>query len=105
MARALSKGVIFIPNKLNNFNYIGYESNALDIIGSNCVMTVYKDSQGILWVGTDGDGLYSISPSNKILTHYKNQDYLGRRLNTVITIHEDSNQDLWIGTYLNGLVK
>jgi signal transduction histidine kinase/ligand-binding sensor domain-containing protein/AraC-like DNA-binding protein len=99
------KGVIFIPNKLNNFNYIGYESNALDIIGSNCVMTVYKDSQGILWVGTDGDGLYSISPSNKILTHYKNQDYLGRRLNTVITIHEDSNQDLWIGTYLNGLVK
>jgi len=99
------KGVVLIPQKKNNFNYIGYESNALDIIGSNCVMSVFKDSQGILWVGTDGDGLYSIAPDYTVINHYKNQDYLGRQLNTVVSIYEDSNNDLWIGTYLNGLAK
>ena len=99
------KGVVLLPNKLNNFNYIGYESASLDIIGSNCVMAVYKDSEGILWVGTDGDGLYRISPSQNNVTHYKDQDYLGRRLNTVVTIVEDHNKNIWIGTYLNGLAK
>jgi len=99
------KGVALIPSKKNNFNYIGYESNALDIIGSNCVMSVFKDSMGILWVGTDGDGLYSIAPDYTVLNHYKNQNYLGRQLNTVVSIYEDSNNDLWIGTYLNGLAK
>jgi len=99
------KGVSFVPNKTNNFNYIGYRSSSLDIIGSNCVMAVLKDSEGILWVGTDGDGLYSISPSNKILKHYKDQNFLSKGFNTVVTIFEDSNNDLWIGTYLKGLIK
>ena len=99
------KGVVLIPHRVNNFNYIGYESNALDIIGSNCVMSVFKDSKGILWVGTDGDGLYSIAPDYRVINHYKDQDYLGRQLNTVVSIYEDSNNDLWIGTYLNGLAK
>ncbi|WP_164076206.1 two-component regulator propeller domain-containing protein [Flavimarina sp. Hel_I_48] len=99
------KGVTFVPNKINDFNYIGYRSNSLDMIGSNCVMAVLKDSEGILWVGTDGDGLYSISPSNEVLNHYKDQNYLSKKFNTVVTIFEDSNKDLWIGTYLNGLMK
>ena len=99
------KGVALIPKKTNNFNYIGYQSNSSDIIGSNCVMAVFKDSKGILWVGTDGDGLYSISPTNNVLMHYKDQNYLKQQLNTVVSIYEDSNGDLWIGTYLNGLAK
>ncbi len=99
------KGVLLLPKKENNFNYIGYESSKLDIIGSNCVMSVFKDSKGILWVGTDGDGLYSISPENKVLKHYKDQNYLGSKLNTVVSIYEDSQNTIWIGTYLNGLAK
>ena len=99
------KGVVLLPKKINNFNYIGYESNTLDIIGSNCVMSVYKDSKGILWVGTDGDGLYSISPNNEVVRHYKDENYLGSKLNTVVSIFEDSNNTIWIGTYLNGLAK
>ena len=99
------KGVVIIPEKKNNFNYIGYESNTLDIIGSNCVMSVFKDSEGILWVGTDGDGLYSIGPDQRVLKHYKNEKSSGKQLNTVVSIFEDSNHNLWIGTYLNGLAK
>ncbi|MCC4213621.1 hybrid sensor histidine kinase/response regulator transcription factor [Leeuwenhoekiella parthenopeia] len=99
------KGVVLLPKKENNFNYIGYESSKLDIIGSNCVMSVFKDSRGILWVGTDGDGLYSISPQNEVLKHYKDQNYLGSKLNTVVSIYEDSQNTIWIGTYLNGLAK
>ncbi|MAW93729.1 MULTISPECIES: two-component regulator propeller domain-containing protein [unclassified Leeuwenhoekiella] len=99
------KGVVLLPKKINNFNYIGYESSELDIIGSNCVMSVFKDSKDILWVGTDGDGLYAISPENKVIRHYKDQNYLGSKLNTVVSIFEDSRNTIWVGTYLNGLAK
>ncbi|PHR99416.1 MAG: hybrid sensor histidine kinase/response regulator [Leeuwenhoekiella sp.] len=99
------KGVVLLPKKINNFNYIGYESSELDIIGSNCVMAVFKDSEGVLWVGTDGDGLYAISPENEVIQQYKDQNYLGSKLNTVVSIFEDSRNTIWIGTYLNGLAK
>ena len=46
------KGVMIIPATTNKFKYMGYKSSAHNVIGSNCVMSVYKDHTGTLWVGT-----------------------------------------------------
>ncbi len=98
------KGVLLLPRKENNFNYLGYQSLSNNVIGSNCVLSVYKDKKNILWVGTDGDGLYGISSENKKEYHYTIEKKGYKRL-TVMCVFEDSNGNLWIGTYMHGLAK
>jgi len=98
------KGVLQLPSKENNFNYIGYQSVNNNIIGSGCVMSVFKDKKGILWVGTDGGGLYGITDKNKKKYHYTFEKNGFNRL-AIMCVFEDSNGDLWIGTYLHGLAK
>ena len=46
------KGVMIIPATTNEFKYMGYKSSVHNVIGSNCVMSVYKDHTGTLWIGT-----------------------------------------------------
>ena len=45
---------------------MGYKSSIHNVIGSNCVMSVYKDHTGTLWVGTDNDGIYAIAPDQTL---------------------------------------
>lgn len=94
------KGVMFMPSKVNNFKYIGYNSFKKNIIGSNAVITLLKDYENTLWVGTDGNGLYGISLDGKQKSHLrnKNKDPL-----TIMSIYEDTNHELWVGSYSNGL--
>ncbi|MDT0688767.1 two-component regulator propeller domain-containing protein [Salegentibacter sp. F188] len=99
------KGVMLIPARKNNFNYIGYQSIKNNIIGSSTVMSVFKDEDETLWVGTDGDGLYGISPRMKKKYHYLNDTKDSGNASTIMCIFEDSKNNLWIGTYLNGLAK
>jgi len=98
------KGVILIPVQTNKFNYIGYKSVKNNIIGSSCIMSVYEDREGILWVGTDNDGLYGIYPNGQSV-HFSHSTKTNSVPPTIISIYEDSNNDLWIGSYLNGMAK
>ena len=97
------KGVLLIPDKPNNFNYIGYQSVKNNIIGSNSVVSVLKDSQDVLWIGTDGDGLYGVTQEKEPQYHIANNDTQGSV--SVMSIYQDSQDDVWVGTYLNGLAK
>ncbi len=98
------KGLLLLPPKESNFKYLGYQSITNNVIGSSCVMSVYKDHKNILWVGTDGDGLYGISEKGKREFHYSlDKNGFGRI--AIMSIFEDSNNDLWIGTYLHGMAK
>ncbi|PKD15922.1 hypothetical protein APR41_11315 [Salegentibacter salinarum] len=97
------KGVLLIPDKANNFSYIGYQSVKNNIIGSNSVVSIFKDRQDILWVGTDGDGLYGVTEEKKQRYHLGNNGIQGSA--SIMSIYQDSEDELWIGTYLNGLAK
>lgn len=98
------KGVFLSPNHANKFNYWGYKSFKNNLIGSNCVMSVYKDDDGLLWVGTDHDGLYAIDSANRS-RHYPLRGMSGNVLSTVMSIVPEDNNTLWIGTFLDGLIK
>lgn len=99
------KGVLLLPNNPNNFNYLGHKSIRNDIIGSSSITALYKDHQGTLWVGTDGDGIYGLSPDGKQTVHFENSSNPNSVPSTVLSIYEDSNHGLWLGSYLNGLAK
>lgn len=98
------KGVIIVPVATNGFNYIGYKSVINNTIGSCCVMSVCRDHEGILWIGTDGDGLYGVKPNGQRIAHYPNMNGTDNNT-TIMSVFEDSEHQLWVGTYQYGLYK
>ncbi|MCQ2228274.1 MAG: response regulator [Bacteroidales bacterium] len=89
------KGVVIVPAHNNNFNYIGHKSSLKNIIGSNYVSSIYKATDGTLYVGTDNDGIYAINTSTWQTRHYSSPA-------TIMCISEDADKNIWIGTYTEG---
>lgn len=97
------KGLILIPGAINKFDYYGYKSVKTNTIGSNCVMSIWRDNQGVTWVGTDNDGLYAVDDEGQQQKHFSNRN--SSVPGTVMAIYGDSNNDLWLGSYTNGFAK
>lgn len=97
------KGVMMIPAQPNKFNYMGSKSVSANIIGSKCITSVYRDRSGMLWVGTDNDGVYGISMSSKQRVHYTHTTSPTSVPPTVFGLYEDSESNLWFGSYSNGM--
>ena len=77
------------------------EGNRID----DAIRTIYADLGGILWIGTQNEGLYAIHSGSNHVEHYVHEPENGNSLasNYVLTIHGDSSGSLWIGTYDRGL--
>ena len=100
----LQKGLLFIPSSSNKFKYYGYKSFDSNFIGSNCVMSICKNRDNRLFVGTDNDGLYVIDLNNQSSRHYSNTEQsVGSAPGTVVRIFEASDGTIWLGSYMNGL--
>lgn len=92
------KGIALIPFKPNNFKYIGYQSINKNSIGSNSIMALQKGDNGVMWVGTDGDGIYKLDSDHNLEKHY-----LTKESASIMCVFADSEGGVWAGTYLNGL--
>lgn len=99
------KGVVLLPGKTNNFRYYGHRSVKSNTIGSNTIMSVYKDHEGTLWIGTDGDGLYGIGADGEQKIHFTPTTSATSVPLTILSIYEDSRNNLWLGSYDRGLAK
>lgn len=99
------KGVMLLPSLTNKFNYIGYKSVMKNTIGSNCIMSIFQDHKGTLWVGTDNDGLYGLTPDGEQKVHFTQTGKSNSVPTTVMSIFEDSEYNLWLGSFLNGMTK
>lgn len=104
------KGVAMIPARQNGFNYMGYKSAYQNIVGRSCVTSLCQSHDGVMWVGTDGDGLYALTPQSStqkppteysLLHHYAPG---GRQAAppSVFGLCEDSAQRLWLGSFTHG---
>jgi signal transduction histidine kinase/ligand-binding sensor domain-containing protein/AraC-like DNA-binding protein/AmiR/NasT family two-component response regulator len=98
------KGVFLSPNHTNKFKYFGSKSFNNNLIGTNCVMSLYKDNAGVLWVGTDHDGIYAIDNTNRS-HHFELKGNQSSIASTIMTIIEGDANTLWLGSYLDGLIK
>lgn len=73
-------------------------------LSSNMVMSIYGDSSGIIWIGTNGGGLNKYNPKRKKINHYKNTNLAGSlSSNKIRAVFEDSNKNIWIGTEGGGV--
>ncbi len=82
------------PNDPGSFSY-------------NDVPALLEDQQGILWVGTDGGGLYIFSrPGNRFIPFQRDPgNPFSISHNYIRTIYNDANGILWIGTWGGGINK
>jgi signal transduction histidine kinase/ligand-binding sensor domain-containing protein/DNA-binding response OmpR family regulator len=90
-----------LPNVDNNINY--HEGSANDT--PQRILSIFKSSKNILWIGTDGSGITKVnfSPdSNTKETQYFNNISLNKGF-YVQSITEDQQANIWFGTYRNGL--
>ncbi len=69
------------------------------------IWSVCETSDNLLWIGTDGEGVFRINLNSKpFFSIQKGEPHL-RQLNHQIVraIHEDDSGNLWVGTRGNGL--
>ena len=99
------KGVLMIPPQANSFKYIGCKSISNNIIGSSCITAFCRDHNGLLWIGTDNDGIYGITESITQKVHYSPTNDDNSIPATILSLYEDSEHNLWLGSFSKGMGK
>ena len=98
-----NSGLYQFNTKSEKFNKYHYETKS-DNLNQNIINTIFEDSYGKTWVGTD-DGLIMIDKKNSGVIIFKNDPKnLGSLgYSNIKTIYEDNRKNLWIGTGGGGL--
>ena len=89
------------PIVLKSHFRIGQTESSLS---SEIVNSLFEDSSGIIWIGTNGGGLNKYNPKRKKFAFYKNTFEPGSLShNKIRAIYEDSEKNIWIGTEGGGI--
>ncbi len=89
------------------FSFIHYYNRPYDSnsISSNQIKVIYRDRQGILWIGTWEGGINILDLEKKKFHHYLHDpdDPNSLGSNIIHALYEDSQGILWIGAWDKGL--
>lgn len=99
-------GLCVFNKKTERFTYFGKNAQKPTQLISDGIYTLYKDYEGILWVGTTRAGIYYNNPKRyKFETYTPNLIDPDSRLSghLVSSIYEDSEGGIWIGTDGSGI--
>lgn len=107
-----SKGTIWIGHEKGLFTFTPATKtfatiplkNVVENIKNVAIWNIIEDKNGILWMGTDGNGLMYYDPSSQTFGSYTrtlSPTSLGAPV--VRTIFEDREGDLWVSTFPTGL--
>lgn len=93
--------LVFWDRKKNVFNKIVPVKNDIQIFH------IYQDSKGIIWIATDGDGIYLYDKKKGLLQHIVHSPLNNFSLpnNQPSKIMEDEDGIFWIATYNRGISK
>lgn len=71
------------------------------------VSAIHKQSNGNIWVGTDGGGIVKYNSNLQLLEKYAHDESDKNSLsnNAVLTFYEDRKGTMWVGSYRGGLSK
>jgi len=87
----------------HQFERFSYDPNNLDGERFYQIHAIIEDSEGIIWFGTNKNGLYSF---NRFSNEFRNYKYdTNDKNNSVTHIHKDDSSIIWFGTTTRGLGK
>lgn len=84
-------------------NYVNRPGDSTTIAGNN-LNNIFLDSRGILWIGTEGEGLALFDPAAGKVIHRFTEADGGLPSNIIYSTQEDVSGDMWVSTG-GGLVK
>ncbi|MES2734475.1 MAG: two-component regulator propeller domain-containing protein [Bacteroidota bacterium] len=97
-------------NGLNKFDGYKFKTYTHDpkqkgSLSGNTILTLFEDSRGDLYVGTEEAGLNVLDRNTDSFTHYTNQpgDLTSLGSNRITSMVEDRAGKLWVGTDKGGL--
>jgi ligand-binding sensor domain-containing protein len=67
------------------------------------VLSLFAGTQQIIWVGTDAQGIWQLSPSREKFHTYSSENTPSFGNSAVRTFFEDHNHSLWVGTKGDGI--
>ncbi|MHB9142735.1 MAG: ligand-binding sensor domain-containing protein, partial [Paludibacter sp.] len=67
------------------------------------VLSLFAGTQQIIWVGTDMQGIWQLSPSREKFHSYSTENIPSFGNSAVRTFFEDQNRTLWVGTKGSGI--
>ena len=80
------------------------KTNVLETVLPNVsVLSLIAGTQQIVWVGTDTQGVWQLSPSREKFHTYSAENIQGFGSSAVRTFFEDRNRALWVGTKGSGI--
>jgi len=91
------KGISLYNRDTHSFTQYTAENSQLS---SNGVSSIYEDSYGFIWIGTNANGIDRLDKKTNKFIHFQHDDSrnsLGD--NKVTSFCEDKNGNLWIGTF------
>lgn len=99
-------GLFLLRNKVEE-EEDSWLRTALAALETADISAVVQDDQGMIWVGTRGNGLIRISPENKVfinqVAYPDNPNMQG--INYINGLAYQSPSSLWIATYDQGLIR
>lgn len=100
-----SRGVVAIATN-RGINFFDLEKKKIstskildDVIGNNIIKSIFEDRSGIIWIGTESNGLYKLKSLSNV-DHYVYDANQNTSLNSnkINIIYEDIYGIIWIGT-------
>src|SRR5688572_23618234 len=85
-------GLYYLDRKTGTFKHF---------LKGKSIGLLHLDADGILWVGTDGEGVYTTNNSGENFTKISSV----REYTSVASILEDGQKNIWISTFNNGIYK
>ena len=82
------------------FTVFTHDPDDPESLSDTNIVSLFEDSDGMLWVGTLGGGLNRFDPRQETCERFKHDDEDPGSLsdNGVLAIHQDSAGTLWVGT-------
>jgi len=99
-------GLSYFNRRTEKFTYrLEHDENDPDSLDSNAIMSVYKDTGGVLWVGTENAGLNILNFRQEQFGYYGHRPGYPNSLSSgrVKAIYQESNGALWIGFFPRAL--
>lgn len=93
--------LVFWNRKINEFQTISLVNKDVTIFD------IFQDSNDVIWIATDGEGLYLLDKKTKHITHIEHNPLNPFSLpnNQPSKIFEDNKGVFWIGSYNKGVSK
>lgn len=94
----------YVPGKKDGepgqWHLLTHDPSDLNSLSSDHIRTIFRDSKGVLWVGTMNGGLNKLIDrgyGKERFEHFSLDSLGGGPINTVDIIHEDPSGNLWLG--------